>query len=405
MRSGISINWSFSGTGGCIKSVSVDWLCNLGNAHAPGEGGDCDRWTATLTLNFGPCHDANEEEVEVIVDLPSLGPGGGGGDTPNKTPTIPTPPCKEVVGEQTIGITDGSGGCLDSQLSLTAIELRNALEENPYLLLDIPCDQIPKWQEIAQYEVPQVVKDKINVIDSQTGWFTFAGIQTLNDSNNGAAVNMDYFPVTISQMPKKPNGQVYSQKELFEHIRTNINDFFDDLTFTPIVDSDYNIDDTALWQSNNPLTTILKISITLDQGSVVCSKYDSGSAEWYFSTITDPWSGSHSVSGNRSFGYFTDDLGRMVIYTRGVDRLTTGTNIFGPLGVIAEAAQQELAFNSADAKWTNFQNKIKNFVNIGQNPSNNGQAIIDFPKKFRPNWNKVKNVINGNQPISTLGCN
>jgi hypothetical protein len=65
-----------------------------------------------VTLNFGPCPNENEEEVEVIVDLPS--PGGGGGATPNGTPTIPSPPCKEVVGEQTIGITDGSGGCLDN---------------------------------------------------------------------------------------------------------------------------------------------------------------------------------------------------------------------------------------------------------------------------------------------------
>lgn len=115
MRSGITTNWSFSGTGGCIKSVSVAWQCNLGYAHAPGEGEDCTSWTASLTLNFGPCRDANEEQAEVIVDLPSQG-GGGGGTTPNGTPTKPTPPCKKVVGAQTIGITDGSGGCLENIL-------------------------------------------------------------------------------------------------------------------------------------------------------------------------------------------------------------------------------------------------------------------------------------------------
>ncbi|WP_026976989.1 hypothetical protein [Flavobacterium tegetincola] len=397
-------NRSFNGLGNCLQSVSTKWNCEQDNEHSgPGKGRTCTYWDLIVTLNYGPCPDENEEEVEVIVDVPS--PGGGGGATPDGTPTVPTPPCQEVVGGQTIGITDGSGGCLDAQLSLTAIQLKNALETNPYLLLDIPCDQIPKWQEIAQYEVPQVVKDKINTIDSQTGWFSSAAIQTLNDSNNGAAVNMDFFPVTISQMPKKPNGQVFTQKELFEYIRTNINDFFDDLTFTPIVDSNYNIDDTALWQSNNPLKAILQINIFPNMGSVVCSNFNSNTGEWYFSTITDPWSYSHPVSGNRSFGYFTDNLGRMVIYTRGVDRITHGSSMLSLPGVIAEAIQQEIAFNSADNKWINFQNKIKDFVNSGQAASNNGQAVANIPKKFRPNWDKVKNVLNGSQPISSLGCN
>lgn len=135
-------------------------------------------------------------------------------------------------------------------------EVNELLLENPFSLLNIPCNQIQYWQAIAQHQVPQSVKNKIENIDSQTGWFTSAGIQTLNDSNNGAVVNMDFFPITITQMPNKPNGQPYTQKELFDYIRTHINDFFDDLVFTPVVNTNYNLNDSELWLSNNPLGAI-----------------------------------------------------------------------------------------------------------------------------------------------------
>jgi hypothetical protein len=298
----------------------------------------------------------------------------------------------------------GITGLLLEYSHLIVQDVQDLLENNPFAMLNIPCTQLQYWQTIAQHQVPPFVKGKIENIDAQTGLFTSAGIQTLNDANNGAVVNMDFFPVTISQMPKKPNGQTYTQKELFDHIRTNINDFFDDLTFTPIVDSDYNINDTPLWLSNNPIGAILKINISGNPGSVVCSKYNSTTGEWYFTTITDPWTYNHPVSGNRAFGYYTDVNGNMVVYTRGVDRLTHGTYMYGPRGVAAEMAQQAIAFSQADEKWTNFQNKIKNFVNTGQSSNNNGQSTVNVPLKFRPNWNKVKEVLNGTRPISDLGC-
>ena len=254
--------------------------------------------------------------------------------------------------------------------------------------------------------MPQSIKDKIQNIDNQTGIFTSAGIQTLNDANNGSLVNMDFFPVTISQMPNKPNGQVYTQKELFNYIRTHINDFFDNLSFTPVNYSQYNINDAQLWQSNNPFGAILSINIFPDEGSVVCSDFDNLTGEWIFTTIKAPWDGSHPVGGNRVFGYYTDVNGNMVIYTRGVDRYTLGSSTLGIGGIAVEMASQEIAFGKADEKWRNFQNKIKNFVNNGQQqPSNNGQSVVNTPVKYRPNWNKVKAVLNGTRPMSDLGCN
>ncbi len=284
-------------------------------------------------------------------------------------------------------------------------EVEDYLENNFEALLDIDCTQLPKWQTIAQHSPPQTVKDKIAFIDAQTGWFSSAGIQTLNDANNGAAVNMDFFPVTISQMPKKPNGVTYTQKELFDYIRLNINDFFDSLAFTPIENEEYNVHDSALWLSNNPIGAILRINIQNNNGSVVCSNYNSSTGEWIFTTITDPWSYSHPVSGNRAFGYYIDLNGNMVVYTRGVDRLTHGTYKYGSTGMLAEMGQQDYAFNAADAKWTNFQSKVRDFVNSGQSLSvNNGQATVNTPIKNRPIWSKVQQVLMGQRPVSDLGC-
>ena len=36
------------------------------------------------------------------------------------------------------------------------------LEENPYALLDIPCDLIPEWQNVAGHEIPDAVFDRLD---------------------------------------------------------------------------------------------------------------------------------------------------------------------------------------------------------------------------------------------------
>ena len=216
---------------------------------------------------------------------------------------------------------------------------------------------------------------------------------------------MDFFPITVSEMPIKPNGDIYTKVELFNYIRTHINDFFDDLTFTPVVDVDFNIDESNLWLSNNPLGTIINIDITGNNGSVVCSDYNSSNGNWIFSTITTPWVNTHPVSGNRAFGFYTDINGNMVIYTRGVDRLTDGTHRYSLVGVLAEILQENIGFAEADAKWTNFQNKVMTFITSGQASGDNGQAAVNIPVKNRPNWNKVKEVLMGTRPVSDLGCN
>jgi len=49
--------------------------------------------------------------------------------------------------------------------------------------------------------------------------------------------------------------------------------------------------------------------------------------------------------------------------------------------------------------WESFQNKTKDFVN-----NNGGNSTIISPTKNRPDWDRVQQVLNGELPISDLGC-
>jgi hypothetical protein len=53
--------------------------------------------------------------------------------------------------------------------------------------------------------------------------------------------------------------------------------------------------DTALWNSSNPIGAILHIAIPIDPGLVVCTGF--GPQAWVLSTIISPWDGLHPVNG------------------------------------------------------------------------------------------------------------
>ena len=56
-----------------------------------------------------------------------------------------------------------------------------------------------------------------------------------------------------------------------------------------------------------------------------------------------------------------------------------------------------LPFNDAGALWTSFVNSIRGFVN-----NNGGTAVRAFAATERPNWQEVKDVLEGRAPLSTL---
>ncbi|MCT2408505.1 hypothetical protein NZD88_13220 [Chryseobacterium antibioticum] len=271
--------------------------------------------------------------------------------------------------------------------------LDDAITQNPNLLLDIPCTELPKWQELATHPIPQSVKNKIFQVNGNTGWFSSAVIQNL-DYSNSFTINMDVYPVKISNMPEKSPGVKYTPAEFFDYFRKNINNFTDinHGMFYPVVESQYGIDDTQLWNSTNPIGALITIKIPPDNGTVVCSGF--GSQAWIFTTVKSPWDGEHPVSGNRLFGYSVDASGDMIIYTRGVDRFTTKVS-----NNALQYTVESFGYSKAQEMWTTMQQKVSSFVN-----SKNGSSSIIPSTDYTPNYIFVKDYLRGNKPITALGC-
>jgi len=112
-------------------------------------------------------------------------------------------------------------------------------------------------------------------------------------------------------------------------------------------------------------------------------------------TMEAPYDNSHPVSGTRQFGIEQNSNGSYNIYVRGVDRfesnLQENTSYAISLGN---------PFFGADNLWESFQEKTKNFIN-----QNGGTSTKLIPIHNRPDWNTVKDVLEGRKPISDLGCN
>ncbi|MDM1073147.1 hypothetical protein HX001_11695 [Empedobacter brevis] len=130
-----------------------------------------------------------------------------------------------------------------------------------------------------------------------------------------------------------------------------------------------------------------------DNGSVIVTNYSN--REWTFSTIYDPKYGSHPVSGHRDFGFIQNSNNSYTFYTRGVDRLTDKSA--ETLYDLSQKLNYDIPFNIADNLWKSFQTKITDYVN-----SNGGKASVNSPQIKRPDWQLVKDVINGKKPLKSL---
>ncbi|WP_181304178.1 hypothetical protein [Rufibacter sp. XAAS-G3-1] len=294
--------------------------------------------------------------------------------------------------------TDGGGGDGDSEPPSND-ELENAIYEKPFALLpDVPCAIVQQWVALAKFTVGLAQQQKVGGIVTQNSYPSFsidipastAYLSKVLDIDNAysSVVNMDYFGVRVNTLPMI-NGQRATAEQFLNLIRININNFVDteNSEFTPY--NHYNVDDRALWSSNNPLGAIVSIDIWGPRnGSVIVSNYNSNS--WTFSTLKDPFNGVHPVSGNREFGFTTNTDGSYTFYTRGVDRLSdaiiTGSQIVGGI-----------PFNQADELWTSFQNRIKLYVN-----NHSGNASNSITETYRPDWSALKDVVDGKKPLSTL---
>lgn len=337
-----------------------------------------------------------EEECENICILggPDYDPSSGTGTSTGSgsSPSNPTEPTNVAT---TPINPDGA--------SATAEALNNLLISNPFLLLEIDCDQIENWQTLAQHTAPQSVQDKVkNLQENHEALLGDWNIQYL-ESAGGKVVNMDYFSVNITTLPNNPStGQQFTPQQFLDYFRRNINNFVNGTTFEPYCEiSAICQQETNLWNSNNPLGAIIKLDISLyngpggnilaNDGVVVCAEYTSD--YWRFMTMEAPYDSSHPVTGTRQFGMEQNPNGSYNIYVRGVDRFTSR---------IQEAAIDIFTepFLFADNLWENFQEKTNSFVN-----ANGGSSSVNTPIHNRPDWEKVKDVLEGRKPISDLGCN
>jgi len=337
--------------------------------------------------------------VEVLQFLYRICTGGPVGQQPPGGTSILVDCAEKVNGtayintdcQTCMGGTTGIMACPPSEE-----QIEDALENKPFALFDsIDCQTLKKWLAVAKFTPPQSVLDDLGhltALATNQGFYTLkmANIQKLADAHS-TIVNMDYFSVTITELPIV-NGQRLGPGQFLNYIRTNINSFTGGTEqFNP-----YNangLDDRAKWSSTNTLGAIIAIDLpnVPDNGSVITSY--SSTDRWTFTTIHEPMYGDHPVSGNRDFGYTANQNGSYTFYTRGVDRLTSWDSSF-------LQSRTGIPFSQADALWTTFQNSISNFVQ-----SHQGNANVNLKEILRPDWQKVKDVIEGKKPLSTLSKN
>lgn len=292
------------------------------------------------------------------------------------------------------GYGGGGDGGSNGGTNTYADALNDILAFDPSFILEIPCDQLPKWQGLAQHEASQTLKDKINQLEQNNGsLFDSWAIQTLNGAN-GTIVNMDYFSVNVTALPKNPQTNIQFTPETFlDYIRRNLNSFVETSSFTPYCNlQSICAQETNLWNSANPTGAIIYIDIPGDDGAVMCSEYTS--SYWYFITLETPEADNHPVSGTRQFGFEPDGNGGYNFFVRGVDRIDS----YFLQNFLTSTVGNP--FLGADILWNSFQNKLSAFVN-----TNHGSSVKNQPVFHRVNYNKVKEVLEGSRPISDLGCN
>lgn len=285
------------------------------------------------------------------------------------------------------------------------LEFAKSLQNNPLsYFADIPCSQVQDWLALAKFKPDQSINNKIELL--RTKYNEFSGhdfgpfkafIQNINKAA-GSVVNMDFYPITINQLPNI-GGHQYTADEFVHYLRVNINSLTDGTkTFIPY--NYFGIDDRALWASNSPKGALLDLDITGPDNATVITSRSSGS-EWTFTTIHDPLNGAHPVSGHRDFGYIVNSNGSYTFYTRGVDRLTTNfTQAAESITSFINGGGNGIAFSETEKLWKSFQTEVASFVN-----NHNGQASVALPTIKRPDWTLVKEVLTGSKPLSALSGN
>jgi hypothetical protein len=196
----------------------------------------------------------------------------------------------------------------------------------------------------------------------------------LEDANGD--INLDFYAVRVSTLPEI-GGRRATPEELLEHIRVNLNSFVDSrlAAFSPYEEP---VDGTP-WRGGTP-GAVMHIDMRMggenwnpDDGAVVLA--EKAPDHWTFSTLWTPGDQSHPVSGNRRWGFFREDNGGYVFYSRGADRVT----------LVVDLAVDTVIFSAADWLWKSFQEKVYQFVN-----AHSGAATVLPSVSERWDWPAIR---------------
>lgn len=298
-------------------------------------------------------------------------------------------------------------------------ELLDLLEKNPFVFLQDCIQQnglaIENYQQLYDHTLPETCKARLNNLGS--GY----NDQPLN-AGNAAVANVDYYGVEITKNPDfNVDGKPDTNAEVFQAYKRNFTSWASgskkDFQFSCNIpfDSDnkanvswkfvpYGSTDVAIWNSTNPLTTIIGIDASSDipfgdaisdDGAIMISAYTS--QYWIGSTIQTPFSGTQPFSGNRQWGYLTNQKGNLELYARAVD-------IARVSGIIRfsednSECSEDTYYNIGEATWSNLQEQIKTWVN-----ANGGVATVVPKTAIRFDKTKLKELLESNESINQINC-
>jgi hypothetical protein len=243
-------------------------------------------------------------------------------------------------------------GVAGAQLDLSVYEVHS----NPG---HSPAPQCPglsdtAWDALMSFRPPSAVQDAA----AARAW-SFHHIE----SASGDWLNLDFYTVVVTALPTV-DGRALGAEQLLEFLRGHLQLVIAQqlARFSP-----REPQDEAAWRAGIPgAEMVFSILLPLLPDQQIARPAHVALSEktddhWIFSTGRPSTGGPHPVSGNRQFGFTRRQDGALVYYTRGADRPTTAL----------EAVSYQTVFAGGDAIWTQFQDRLADFVN-----SHGGRATV-----------------------------
>lgn len=224
-------------------------------------------------------------------------------------------------------------------------------------------DAVRNWTSLLLKKVPDSVVKGLTERKMK--------VQYAHNESYSNDLNIDLYPVRIDRFPMYA-GVRLTPESLIRYIRLNINSLLDTSIsrFTP-----YIAVDAMRWATNNPVGAVMRIDIRPDNAAVVCSS--ATPTGWTFTTVDTPATGTHPVSGHRSF-FIASRNGVHYFVVKGLDMTSSGIAGMGlPIG-------GEYGYRKADQLWLSLQRGVANFIT-----SNGGAANVEKRYSARIAWRLV----------------